>query len=333
MNYHIKISDDSRIDGREWMYPIYQLIEAINIQEIYAKSIWNDWNNSNYAPFIFEFENGLRILIRIQSLYMNHREGKRELEIKILRKDFNRNQIVPPFSGKGIIFKRKNRIGKTENTVLIQLYSFKNPIKKDSYHIEHYSYCNSSSEFFILFLIHEIFHCYQLNVMKNVNLGNIKELKINPISRLESSILFKTANESDEDKMVKYLKCYLELKRKKFLDYSTEEIHSEKILETIEGTASYNELMILKLIKKSYTPGISLQDDPWFREFSHIDYYITNWNNKFKKLKRNNTDIYYYHYFNGAALSLILDKLYPPWKTDFFYHGKTLYDEIYNLLF
>jgi len=305
-----------------------RLEETWNILDQFAEKIWPGWDNYRDVPFRFRYPNGVEMLVghpdppdSFELLNGVEFQGKkifldRHKEIPL--------ELKPPMRGGGGII----AFGKTKPIPMVDLRISefrevdKDEEKKTSLP-EEFRYASDNQ---ILTNIHELFHCFQRSVYR-WRFGNFR---CNPDSNyaifaeIEGIALENAYIESDDEKAMQYLRDFIvarELKRKDLLE---REQNQESEDDLMEGTAVYSETMALQLMKKGYTPFISIEDDPYFFGFQYADEMLKQKLEYLREQRKVSLDSRGKCYPYGCFQALLLSRFFPGWQENFFKEQKLL---------
>jgi hypothetical protein len=310
-----------------YMIEIKRLEETWNILDRYADEVWKGWKGYADVPFLFEYPNGVRLLVG----YPHTPEGFEELQgitlrdkkVFIDRREEIPLKLEPPLTGGG----GTRPFGdKRIETVHIKLRSHD---KNDTASQEREDKLKLSSDGQILINLHELFHCHQREFYKP-RYGNIRynpDLNYALYSDIEGKALEKAYFEKDNERALKYLKDFIiarELKRETVDDNNS---NCESQDDFMEGTAVYSEFQTLLMMKEGYTPVFSGKDDPYFYEFKDIDYFIHQKIESLKDSQGKTLDSRGKCYYYGCFQALLLTRLFPGW-IDRFMRDQKFLDEI-----
>ncbi|UCH92664.1 MAG: hypothetical protein JSV88_20535, partial [Candidatus Aminicenantes bacterium] len=273
-----------------------------------AEKVWTGWNNYKDVPFLFEYPNGMRMLVGHPSppdgfeLVPGVQVGEKKVYLD--RGNVVPIELTPPLAGGGgpIPFGKEKRV----RTVSLDL----SPIPKES---TDQAFPGDEQ---LLVNIHELFHCFQRQIYRR-NFGNLRyntDANYAIFSEIEGWALEKAYLEPDDRKAREFLKDFIaarELKRKSMND---EQQSQESDEDFMEGTAVYAETMTLELLKKGYQPIITGKDDPSFSGFKHIDLLLEK---KLKELRTSRSQTMVSRlkcYYYGCFQALLLNRFVPGWQ-------------------
>jgi len=102
------------------------------------------------------------------------------------------------------------------------------------------------------------------------------------------------------------------------------EMLQESEEDVSEGTATYSDMMTTMLLQKNYSPGITPADDPYFFKFQDADSFRQAKVEMLRNSRANTLSSRDKCYTFGCFQALLLDRLAPGWKNDFFQQAKML---------
>ena len=301
--------------------------ETWNVLDQYANEIWPGWTGYADVPFLIDYPDGERMLVG----HPNPPEGFKALKDRQIRgKNIyvdSRNEIPlalhPPLLGGGgpIPFGSVN--GTPVRTIHIQLASTEpdSALHGDSAVIDSgYRRTQTASENQILIYAHELYHCYQYTVYEN-GYGNLQfntDENYATYAEIEGRALERAYKETDPVRTKEYLKDFIvarDLKRRS-MD-STEQLQ-ESGEELMEGMATYVEMKILDLVKLNSTSTARSSGDPYFFGFADADSFLQEKLRKHEYSFAHTMDSRGKSYTFGALQGLLLDRIMPGWKTNFY---------------
>jgi len=315
-----------------YMIEIKRLEETWNILDQYADRVWQGWSGYADVPFLYEYPNGVRLLVG----YPHAPEGFEEVlgitagrkKVYIDRRQEIPLKLQPPLTGGG---GPRNFGDKRILTVHIKLRL--RDINEEKSEDEK-QFLEFSSENQILINIHELFHCYQRKFYKT-RYGNIRynpDLNYSLYSDIEGKALEKAYFADNNVQGKQYLKDFLiarDLKRNSMDEYTSD---CESQDDFMEGTAVYSEFHTLLLMKENYKPIVTREDDPFFYGFKDIDHFIQEKVESLKNSQGETLDCRGKCYFYGCFQALLLSRLFPGWINDFMNEQKFLDEMIASKL-
>jgi hypothetical protein len=300
-----------------------RLEEAWNILDQYAEKIWPGWTKYQEVPFLFEYPNGIEMLVG----HPDPIDGFVPVPgIEVLGKKVfidRRREIALPLDlpmqgggGPGLFGKTRPvptvRLKMNLRLIADQPSLSAIPANADPAAEE----LKRASENQLLINIHELFHCFQREFYQ-YRYGNIE---FNPdanyaiYAEIEGLALEKAYLEENPSKAKEYLKDFLtarQLKRQSMLEI---ERNQESEDELMEGTAVFAETMVLQLIKSGYRPKIGSGDDPGFGSFQNLNGLIDQ---KLKDLQKNRVISMTSRdkcYSYGSFQALLLNRYFSGWQ-------------------
>lgn len=304
-----------------------RLAETYHVLDTVSEKIWPGWANYREFPFLFTYENGLRVLVG----HPNPPEGFEELpgtEVSGLSVFVDRSSLVPmeleqPLSGGGgIIRYGQNEAGDRISAVSIRLarHAPGDPGPARQFRAENQ----------IILYIHELFHCFQEDHI----LFSAGNLRYNPdadyslYSEIEGKALREAYNRGNADKSLEYIKDFLtarELKRKSMTDLQQRQESSDDVRE---GTAVYSEVRALELIGRDFSPLLTSEEDPYYRGFQDLE----TLKSRYAERMQGSIDEVYdpkmkcYNY--GCFQALLLQRHFPGWQEPFAKEARFLDEEL-----
>lgn len=301
--------------------------ETYHVLDEVSEKIWPGWTNYKEFPFLFEYENNLRVLV-------GHPFPPKEFElvpdVKVGGKDVyaDKSKMVPmelvePLSGGGgILPYGRTKDGKPISIVSISL---KRRVPGEEEPEEKFR-----TESQIILYIHELFHCFQRDHVR-IGYGN---MHYNPdshyalYSEIEGMALKKAYAEKDPQKAKEFLKDFVlarELKHQSMTDMQQKQESSDDVRE---GTAVYSEVMALQSIQEGFRPGMTTEQDPHYKGFKDMDDLMTKYTDRMDESIREvyNPKMKCYNY--GCYQALLLQRLFPGWQEPFAKEPRFLDEEI-----
>jgi hypothetical protein len=323
-----------------------RLEETYHVLDLTAEKVWPGWNNYRDFPFLFNFENGLSVLVGHPSPPEGF-ELLPDFEVADKKVYLDRRNISPleleqPLSaGGGILPYGTTEDGKSISVVSIDLtriHSDDDEKDKDNEkdkNMDQVAPPQFKTEDQILMYIHELFHCFQEDHVK-IEHGNFRfnpDTEYAVYSEIEGLALNKAYHESNEAKAREYLKDFLmarELKRKGM----TEDFQNEESSDEVrEGTAVYSEVRTLEILKNEIAKGtfkaaLTSEEDPYYGQFKEIDPLIENYVKKLEESSTQSYDTLMQRYNYGCFQALLLQRLFPGWQEPFSEEATFLDEEI-----
>jgi hypothetical protein len=291
-----------------------RLGEAYQILDQFAKDVWNGWDDYMNYPFLFTFQNGLRILVGHPAPppeFVQYPEVKvRGLSLYIDTTNLNNYVVKQPLQcGGGIL-----TLGSFNNKpVTIVDISFISPASFQQGDPNAFK-----GETTIITFIHELMHCYQ-PIIREYRYGN---LMINPdlnfalFSDIEGQALLQAYEQSTLNESLPFLKDFCVARSLKIKDLSKSEKISNACDEFCEGEAVYSEFTILTSIKKGFKSSLSADNDPDYNHFADIDSLLNNYIGHLKSSAGNTLEVHEKTYWYGCFEALLLQRYFPNWQNE-----------------
>jgi hypothetical protein len=312
-NIRSQISHDYKLSGPV-RTELDRLGEAYQILDQFAKDVWEGWDDYLNYPFLFTFQNGLRILaghpapppefvlypalkVRGLSLYVD----TTHLNSLVVRQ--------PLLCGGGILF--LGTYNDKPVTIVDMYFTSPSSVHKDDRDA-------LKGESTILAFIHELMHCYQPKIFKN-QFGN---LMINPdlnfalFSDIEGQALLNAYEQSTLNGSLPFLKDFCIARSLKTKDLSRSEKYSNASDEFSEGEAVYSEFTVLTRIKKGFASSLSAAADPGYDHFADPDSLLNRYFDHLKKAAGNTLEVHEKAYWYGCFEALLLQRYFPGWQKE-----------------
>jgi hypothetical protein len=291
-----------------------RLDEAYQILDQFTQDVWEGWDDYMNYPFLFTFQNGLRILA-------GHPAPPKEfvpypgmkvhgLTLHVDTTNLNDFEVKQPLQcGGGVL-----TLGSfNDKPVTIVDMSFISPLS-----VQQDEFNAFKGENTIITFIHELMHCYQPKILK-YQYGN---LRINPdlnfalYSDIEGQALLKAYEHSTLNESLPFLKDFCVARSLKTNDLSESEKSSNACDEFREGEAVYSEFTVLTSIKKGFTSAISADNDPDYNHFADIESLLNNYIGRLKSSAGNTLEIHEKTYWYGCLEALLLQRYFPGWQNE-----------------
>lgn len=291
-----------------------RLGEAYQILDQFAKNVWNGWDDYMNYPFLFTFQNGLRILVGHPAPppeFVQYPEVKvHGLSLYIDTTNLNNYEVKQPLQcGGGIL-----TLGSFNNkSVTIVDISFISPasFKQDDPNA-------FKGEWTIMTFIHELMHCYQPKI-REYRYGNLMidpDLDFALYSDIEGQALLQAYKQSTLTESLPFLKDFCVARSLKMKDLSNTEIFLNACDEFCEGVAVYSEFLILSSIKKGFKSSLAEDNDPYYNHFADVDSLLNSYISHLKNSAVNTLEVHEKTYWYGFVEALLLQQYFPNWKND-----------------
>jgi len=314
-----------------------RLEETWNVLDQFAGRVWPGWKGYRDVPFLFEYPNGVRMLVGHPSptdefvlVSGVEVQGKK---IHLDRKNEIPLALKPPITGGG----GPLNIGKDKpvQTVWLRLAPMAEEpeAKEKPGHAEQKDKETGpkippgASETQILINIHELFHVFQRSVYQ-YRFGNLQyntDANYALYSEVEGLALERAYLSKDESAAREALMDFLDARKSKRASMTELEQNQESEEDLMEGTAVYSTTMTLELMKSGYKPAIGKTDDPFFFGFSDAAALIEKELETLRTARADSMDARMKCYPYGCFQALLLTRLFPGWQEGFF-QAKTLLD-------
>ena len=291
-----------------------RLGEAFQILDQFAKDVWEGWDDYMNYPFLFTFQNGLRVLVGhpapppefTQSTEVN----VKGLSVYIDTANYN-NYLVrqPLLCGGGIL-----TLGSFNNKpVTIVDISFISP---ESFQEDNMNAFNGEST--ILTFIHELMHCHQPKI-REYRYGNLMiepDLSFALYSDIEGQALLNAYKQSTLNESLPFIKDFCIARSLKLKDLSSSEKFFNSCDEFCEGVAVYSEFIILTGIKKGFRSSLPPESDKCYHHFADIDSLLNSYIDHLKSATGNTLEVHEKTYWYGCIEALLLERYFPSWKNE-----------------
>jgi hypothetical protein len=305
--------------------PVFQLTEPVKIElnrldeayqilDQFAKDVWDGWDDYMSYPFLFTFQNGLRI-------FVGHPAPPKEfvpypgikvrgLALNIDTTNLNDFVVKQPLQcGGGIL-----TLGSFNNKPLtIVDMSFTSPISVQQDDLNAFKGENT-----IITFIHELMHCYQPKI-REYRYGNLRinpDLNFSLFSDIEGQALLKAYEQSTLNESLPFLKDFCVARSLKTKDLSKSEKISNACDEFSEGEAVYSEFTVLNRIKKGFTSLLSAANDPDYDHFKDPDSLLNKYFGHLKSSAGNTLEVHEKTYWYGCFEALLLQRYFPGWQNE-----------------
>jgi hypothetical protein len=290
----------------------YRILDAVSL------SIWPGWNDYREVPFLFEYENGLKVLI-------GHPTPPSEFKIVsgllvgnsrvfVDSSQLSPKQLVPPLAAGGGSISFGSGADGSPQTVVAMKFAPADQLDIGD------EISSPSAEQQILIYIHELFHYFQNSRIRNRTYGNLQfnaDANYALYSEIEGIALYRAYSESSTEKALLRIKEFLAARQLKRSASMTDlQAKQEASDEFAEGTATYAEIKTLETLKGiDFVPMLSSQQDPMYNGFQEIDPLLRRYA---ERLVRASADVdfpYGKSYTYGAFQALLSDRVLPNWKS------------------
>jgi hypothetical protein len=293
--------------------------ETYRVLDIVSEKIWPGWTDYRDVPFLFEYENGLRVLI-------GHPNPPKEFQpvsdlrvgknlVFVDRSELVAKELIPPLAaGGGPI-----NFGATVDNLPVRVISmrFLPPGQLDLGDDEP----PHSAEEQILIFVHELFHCFQRSHIKNPIYGNLQfnaDANYALYSEIEGRALNLAYAEPNPEKAKAYARDFLVARSLKRTSMSDSQTKQESGDEFNEGTATYAEVRALELLRTAdFSPTLT-SDDASYQGFKNAETLLRRYVGRLTRASAGIDYPYGKSYTYGCFQALLNDRLFPDWKESLF---------------
>ena len=288
----------------------YALLDAV------AEKAWPGWTGYREIPFLFEFENNLRVLVGHPNppapfqLVPALTIGGHAVAADVSR--VTALKVEPFLSGGG----GPNNFGVTTDgkpvyTVHISLRGPRasETAPKDA--------APPRTEEKVLMYLHELFHCYQRGVIE-LRYGN---LQFNPDaeyatwSNIEGIALERAYRETDPVRARERIKDFVTARALKRASMTPDQQGEESADDVREGTATYVMLRALEIVKAGgFRPKLSTTDDPFYRGFADAGVMIDEQLKRLAEVAATHPDPKMKCYDYGCFQCALSERYIPGWQ-------------------
>lgn len=311
-----------------------RLEETWSILDQYAERVWPGWTNYRTIPFLFEYPNGVRMLV-------GHPDPTDDFALlpgvevsgRKVYLDRRHETALPldrPLLGGGGL----SSLGKTRRIPTVQLKMSEKPIGEQSSGARHATkgsreeeVLRRASENQILINIHELFHCFLPYRSRFDNLRFNPDANYAIYAEIEGLALERAWLEKDSVKSKERIKEFLAARALKRRSLQELEQKQESEWEVIEGSAVFAETMVLQLMESGYRAGITSGDDPGFGGFAKRSWFVDYKLKELRKSRADTMDSERKCYDFGNFMALLLTRHVPQWRERVSKENTTL-DEI-----
>jgi hypothetical protein len=298
-----------------------RLEETYRVLDFAAEKVWPGWNTYRKAPFLLDYENGLRVLIghpnpppQFQAV------PDLKVEDKAVFADWTavtpKPLLAPLRAGGGPIPFGASPDGRPLEVVHM---SFRSVPSKPAESAEPESN-QALAEDQMLIYIHELFHCFQRELPARRMYGN---LQYNPdvtyavYSELEGLALERAYLETDAAKGKQFLADFLAARRRKRASsMNTFEQNQESFDEFNEGTAVCSEFRTLEILKAGgFAPKLTAAQDSDYHGFSDPDRFLRRYPERLNRAAARTEDPRSKSYEYGCFQAVLCDRWFPGWQT------------------
>jgi len=322
------------------MIELKRLQETWRILDQFADKIWPGWTGFRDIPFLFEYPNGVRMLVghprptdEFAPVADVDVQGKK---VYLDRSKENAIVLKPPFlGGGGIIPYGKGTPIRIVSLKMREAAALEDALGAEGRTDKRPPRLRTASENQILINIHELFHLFQ-NAQTSMRYGN---LQLNPdldfaiYGEIEGLALEKAFLEPKEAAARGFLVDFLAARGLKRKGMSETERNQESENEVWEGTAVYSEAMAVRLMKQAaYASALSPTDDPFYFGFKDAPVFLEERTEALREARAQTLNAGGRLYRVGCFEALLLSRFFPGWQEDFLkdsrFLDKTIADKL-----
>lgn len=313
-----------------------RLEEAWRILDLFADKIWPGWAGYRDVPFMFEYPNGLRMLVGHPHPTDEFAPAEGiDIQGKTVHLDRSGEKpfsFDPPIIGGGGIIP----YGKGTPIPIVRLTMRKaaptdagEDTQGEAGSLPPRLRISGDSQ--ILLNIHELFHVFQ-GTQGGWRYGNLRmnpDLDFAVYAEIEGLALEKAFFAEDDAAAGDHLKDFLAARMLKRKNMTELERNQESENEVMEGTAVYTEAMALRLIRdKGYEPLLAADEDPYYFGFEDAELLFEDRVEALRRIRKQTLDSMGKLYRAGCFEALLLSRLFPGWQENFLKDGRFLDAEI-----
>ncbi len=293
-----------------------QLEETYRVLDAVATKVWPGWTTYRDTPFLFEYPNGLRVMVGHPNPPAGEFEPVEGVQVENRRIAIDRRKVepialTPPLSaGGGPIAYGTTSGGEPVQVVRLTFRGDDNPPKPGE--------VATITENQILVNIHELFHCFQRVRFAPLQFGNLTfnaDTTYAVWSEVEGLALEAAYLEKDDGQARDRVKDFLvarEIKRRGMTEMQRGEESADDVRE---GTAVYSTLRALEALRGSgFASGIPRENDPYYGGFRDLDTLLKVYLEKLQASTRRVEDPKMKCYDYGSFQCVLAERLFPGWQ-------------------
>jgi hypothetical protein len=310
-----------------------RLDELWNVLDQCAEGIWPGWHGYADVPFLFTYENGVRMLV-------GHPDPPPQfslvtgVEVRGKKVYLDTTNEVPvelvwPTNGGGGPRTFGKYQGNHVTTVWIALTCNRSAGRQ-----EELGNPNVASENEILTYVHELFHVFQDSIYEGhgENLNYTPDVNYATYSQIEGEALERAFLAKDDRAAVEHLKDFVVARRLKHASMARIEQIQELDEDFAEGTATYAEYSTLQQVAKRYKPKMAAGGDPYFHAFKNVDYLLSLRLQQLDFSKASTAETRWKCYSYGCFQALLLNRLVKGWRETITKDKRSMYDVLTDFL-
>ena len=306
--------------------------ETWRILDALADEVWPGWTGYRDVPFLFEYPNGVRMLVghpnptdEFAPVADLDLQGKK---VFLDRSKENTIALKPPFlGGGGILPYGKGTPIRIVSLKMREAVEMEDALGAEGRTDKRPPKLRTASENQILINIHELFHLFQ-DTQARMRYGNLRlntDLDFAVYAEVEGLALEKAFLGRDEGQAREFLQDFLAARGLKRKGMNETERNQESENEVWEGTCVYAEAMALRLMQEgAYTSHLSAADDPFYFGFKNAAVFLEERTEALRQVRTQTMDAGGKLYRFGCFEALLLSRLFPGWQKDFLKEGRFL---------
>jgi hypothetical protein len=295
------------------------LEETYRVLDAVAQKVWPGWTGYRDLPFLFEFENQLRVLVghpnppapfeAVPGLTIGGHTGAAD------RSKMTAVKVEPFLTAGG----GPNNFGTaTDGTPVYTVHiSIRSPREAGGEQAENPQPPRTEEK--ILIYLHELFHCFQRGRIQP-QFGNLQfnsDADFATWSEIEGLVLeraYKAADTEAARERVKEFTVARALKRRTMTEMQRGEESADDVRE---GTATYAMLRALEIIESGgFTPNLTATVDPYYRGFADAGRMIASYGERLVKSAAKHEDPKMKCYDYGCFQCALAERLVPGWQQE-----------------
>ena len=293
------------------------LEETYLVLDAVAQKVWPGWTGYRDLPFLFEFENQLRVLV-------GHPNPPATFEIvpgltigghavAADRSKMSAVKVEPPLIAGG----GPNNFGTAADGTPVYTVRINVRSARSAGDAQADDQQPPRTEDKVLVYLHELFHCFQRGRIQP-QFGNLQfnaDADFATWSQIEGLALeraYRAADAATARERIKEFTVARALKRQSMTELQRNEESADDIRE---GTATYAQLRALEITKSGgFTPGMTTADDPYYHGFAEADRIIESYAERLAKSAAKHEDPKMKCYDYGSFQCALAERLVPGWQ-------------------
>jgi hypothetical protein len=291
------------------------LEETYRVLDVAADKVWPGWTDYRNVPFLFEYRNGLKVLVG----HPNPPAGYELLadvrvenkSVAVDRRNLLRLELEAPLRATGGII----RYGATDEGDPVETVHMRfsaagtrNSDGRPVWRAEHQ----------ILTFVHELFHTFQNAHFIPFAFGNLHynpDVHYATYSEIEGQALLAAWQERDQRKAVERLEDFIVARDLKRRSMTAQQRGEESADDLREGTANYAMVRTLEVLRESdFTARLSPMEAPSYNGFRNVGPLIDQHVQQLRLVSGQIDDPKAKCYEYGAFQALLSQRLFPGWQ-------------------